>query len=83
MSEAFTGRAIYSCLFNLLDMVSYRKDKDNVSRLYDASHAFYAHRCDVLVSNDTKMRLKAEAVYHFLKVETKVLCTDSFISSFA
>ena len=82
-SEAYTGRAIYSCLFNLLDMVSYRKDKDNASRLYDASHAFYAHRCDVLVSNDTRMRLKAGAVYHYLKVETKVLCTNSYLSSIA
>ena len=83
LSEAFTGRAIYSCLFNLLDMVSYRKDKDNVSRLYDASHAFYAQRCDVFVSNDTRMRLKAEAVYHYLKVKTQVFSTDSFLTSFA
>lgn len=83
LSEAFTGRSIYSCLFNLLDMVSYRKDKDNVSRLYDASHAFYAQRCDVFVSNDTRMRLKAEAVYHYLKVKTQVFSTDSFLTSFA
>lgn len=83
LSEAYTGRTVYSCLFNLLDMVGYRKDKDNVSRLYDASHAFYAQRCDVFVSNDTRMRLKAEAVYHFLEVKTKVLSTNSFLTSFA
>ena len=80
-SEAYTGRLIYSSLFNLLDMVSYRKDKNNVARLYDSSHAYYAQKCDILVSNDARMRVKAEAVYHFLKVNTRVMSAAEYFGA--
>lgn len=78
-SEAYTDRTVYSSLFNLLDMVGYRKDKNNVARLYDASHAYYAQACDILVSNDTKMRIKTEAVYHYLNVPTRILDASVFL----
>lgn len=79
-SEAYTGRTIFSCLFNLLDMVGYRKDKNSVARLYDSSHAFYAQKCNILVSNDSRMRLKTEAVYHYLQIKTRVMDTRSFLA---
>ena len=79
LSEAYTERTVYSSLFNLLDMVGYRKDKNNVARLYDSSHAYYAQKCSVLVSNDARMRVKAEAVYHYLNVLTRVMSTDEFL----
>lgn len=79
LSEAYTESTIYSSLFNLLDMVCYRKDKDNVARLYDSSHAHYARKCEVLVSDDSKMRVKAEAVYHYLNVHTRVMSADEFL----
>lgn len=79
LSEAYTERTVYSSLFNLLDMVGYRKDKNNVARLYDSSHAYYARKCAVLVSNDARMRVKAEAVYHYLNVLTRVMSTDEFL----
>ena len=79
LSEAYTESTVYSSLFNLLDMVSYRKDKCNVARLYDSSHAYYARKCDVLVSDDARMRVKAEAVYHYLNVHTRVMSTDEFL----
>lgn len=82
MSEACTGRTIYSSLFNLLDMVGYRKDRNNVSRLYDSSHAYYAQKCAVLVSNDARMRAKAEAVYYYLNVHTCVMSADEYFASF-
>lgn len=79
LSEAYTEKTIYSSLFNLLDMVGYRKDKNNVARLYDASHAYYAQKCDVLVSNDARMRVKAEAVYHYRNAHTRVMNADEFL----
>lgn len=81
-SEAYTGSTIYSSLFNLLDMVSYRKDKDNVARLYDSSHAYYAQKCAILVSNDARMRVKAEAVYNYLNVWTRVMSAEEYVTSF-
>lgn len=79
LSEAYTESTVYSSLFNLLDMVSYRKDKDNVARLYDSSHAYYAQKCAVLVSNDARMRVKTEAVYHYMNVHTRVMSADEFL----
>lgn len=82
LSEAYTGSTIYSSLFNLLDMVGYRKDKDNVARLYDSSHAYYAQKCDVIVSNDARMRIKTETVYHYLNVDTRVMSAEEYLASF-
>ena len=79
LSEAYTESTVYSSLFNLLDMVSYRKDKSNVARLYDSSHAYYARKCDILVSDDARMRVKAEAVYHYLNVHTRIMSADEFL----
>lgn len=77
LSEAYTESTVFSSLFNLLDMVSYRKDKNNVARLYDSSHAYYAQKCAVLVSNDARMR--AKAVYHYMIVHTRVMSADEFL----
>ena len=77
--EASTESTVYNSLFNLLDMVSYRKDKNNISRLYDSSHTYYAQKCDVLVSDDARMRVKAEAVYYYLNVLPRVLSADEFL----
>ena len=79
LCEAYTESTVYNSLFNLLDMVSYRKDKNNISRLYDSSHTYYAQKCDVLVSDDARMRVKAEAVYHYLKVHTQVMSAEDFL----
>ena len=79
LSEADTESTVYVSLFNLLDMVSYRKDKNNVARLYDSSHAYYSQKCSVLVSNDARMRVKAKAVYHYMNVRTQVMSVDEFL----
>ena len=79
LSEAFSESTRYITLFNLLDSVNYRKDKDNVARLYDSSHAYYGHMCGILVSNDARMRIKTEAVYHYLNVATRVMSADDYL----
>ena len=79
-SEA-RGRGVYSTLFNLLDAVCYWKDKNGmeVSRMYDASHAYYAQLCDYFVTNDKRLSYKARAVYSFLGVKTNVKTPYEFI----
>lgn len=61
-------------------MVSKCKDKNNIARLYDSSHAYYAQKCTVLVSIDARMRIKAEAVYHYVNFNTKVTDAQSYLS---
>lgn len=76
------GKAVYSTLFNLLDAVCYWKDKNGmeVSRLYDASHAYNAQLCDYFVTNDKRLRYKTEAVYRFLGVNTLVITPNEFVN---
>ena len=81
-TEAYGGKALYQTLFNLIDSANYWGDKktahSNVARLYDAAHAYFAQVCDVLVTNDKRMRAKTKAVYSFLGVKTRVVSVDEF-----
>lgn len=79
-SLATTGRTVFSSLFNLLDFVSYWHDKNHSARLYDSSHAYFGQYCDVLVSNDKRMRIKTEAVYSYLSIPTRVYSNDEFLA---
>lgn len=64
-------------LFALLDIVGYWKDKykdnSNVARFWDSSHCGFASFCDVLVSQDARMRLKSEVAYTLFNVKTKIV----------
>jgi len=81
-TEAY-GRALYGTLMNIVDMANYWKDTQtkhsDVARLCDASHAYSAQICDVLITGDKKMRAKVKAVYLFLGVNTKVVSVDEFL----
>lgn len=82
-TEAFGGKPLYHTLFNLIDSANYWGDKktlhSNVARLYDAAHAYFAQICDVLVTNDKRMRAKTKAVYSFLGVNTNVVSTNEYL----
>lgn len=82
-TEAYGGKPLYHTLFNLIDSANYWGDKktlhSNVARLYDAAHAYFAQICDVLVTNDKRMRAKTKAVYSFLDVNTSVVSTNEYL----
>lgn len=82
-TEAFGGKSLYHTLFNLIDSANYWGDKktshSNVARLYDAAHAYFAQICDVLVTNDKRMKAKTKAVYSFLGVNTSVVSTNEYL----
>jgi len=82
-TESYGGKPLYHSLFNLIDSANYWGDKktaySNVARLYDAAHAYFAQVCDVVVTNDKKMRAKTRAVYSFLGVKTRVMSTDDYL----
>jgi hypothetical protein len=40
--------------------------------LWDSSRCGFASFCDILISNDSRMRLKSEAAYNMLGVKTKI-----------
>jgi len=78
------GRALYGTLMNMVDMANYwgdvKTDHSEVARLCDASHAYSAQICDVLVTNDKRMRAKVKAVYHFLGVRTEVISGKEYLA---
>lgn len=82
-TEAFGGKALYGTLLNIIDTANYWGDKktdhSEIARLYDASHAYLASICDVLVTSDKKMRAKVGAIYSFLKIDTKVMSVEEFL----
>lgn len=82
-TEAYGGKPLYQTLFNLIDSPNYWGDKktshSNVARLYDGAHAYFAQICDVLVTNDKRMRAKTKAVYSFLGVNTSVVSTNEYL----
>lgn len=84
-TEAYGGKPLYQTLFNLIDSANYCGDKktshSNVARLYDAAHAYFAQVCDVLVTNDKRMRAKTKAVYSFLDVNTSVVPTNEYLEA--
>lgn len=71
-------------LFNVLEIVGFRPEaaKKARSRMHDVSHAVYASQCDFFIVEDNKFREKCKAVYHFLKINTKVLSYNEFIENF-
>lgn len=79
------GYTLYYTLFNLLDFCGYHTDKQtensDVARLHDSFHAFSAQICDILVSEDKRMRYKTKAVYSYLGIKTKVLSMSEFLSN--
>ena len=84
-TEAYGGKPLYHTLFNLIDSANYWGDKktshSNVARLYDAAHAYFAQICDILVTNDKRMRAKTKAVYSFLDVNTSVVPTNEYLEA--
>jgi len=68
---------------HLLFMANYwgdvKTDHSEVARLSDASHAYSALICDVLVTNDKRMRAKVKSVYSFLGVKTEVVSGREYL----
>lgn len=83
-SEAFGGRVLFITLLNIIDAANYwgdvKSDHSEVARLNDSSHAYFAQICDVLVTNDKRMRSKIKAIYSFLGIKTKVLSVKEFFA---
>ncbi len=78
------GRALYGTLLNIIDTANYwgdvKTEHSEVAKLSDASHAYSAQICDMLVTNDKRMRAKVKAIYAFLGVSTQVLSVKEFFS---
>lgn len=67
---------------NLLNRYGYHRDKElrkTISGIHDVSHLIYATYCEYLVSFDQNFSKRAEAIYYFLGIHTRVLSFNEFI----
>lgn len=71
--------SVFKSVYLSLDFLNYHSDKRNLWNIMtDAEHAFYGSFCDVLVTNDSKMKLKTEALYSYFNKQTKVIAKEEF-----
>lgn len=65
--------------FGILDLMGFYRDsetdKSDFARMWDSSHADYAAKTSMFLSNDKRARKKAELVYHLLNIHVPVLDT--------
>ena len=79
-SEKDIRNAIFN-LFRILDAYSYyRDDKERTvkSSIYDIEHLIYASCCDYFVTQDKKLRKRAEQIYKKMKLNVKVIDYNEF-----
>lgn len=70
---------VFKAVYLSLHFMNYHSDKRNLWNIMtDAEHAFYGSFCDVLVTNDSKMKLKTEALYSYFNKQTKVIAKEEF-----
>lgn len=70
--------------FSLLEAFGYWPDTEKVyrkgSRFPDSQHVFNSAHCNSLVTRDSGMKNRAEAVFAILGIETKVLHTEEYLA---
>lgn len=72
--------ALVEKTFEYLEKIRFYPEgsEDYLSAVHDNTHAIYAAYCDIFVTNDKKLKKKAEAVFNWLKVKASVLNVKEF-----
>lgn len=68
-------------LNNVLCKCGYNKDKNQrttLSGIHDVSHMIYATYCEYFVTNDERLRKRANAIYYYLGKNVKVMNLEQF-----
>lgn len=72
-------------ILDCMEEAGYNQEEKNhtaslTGRMHDVSHAIYASRSEYLITNDRRFSKKARAAYMILKIPTKVLNTEEFLT---
>ena len=77
-------RTAFYALFMGLDALRYRSDKKTravISGTHDWEHLLYASNARVFVTEDKRLRKRAQVIYRTFNYPTKVLSMDKFLNS--
>ena len=75
----------YTNAYLLFDLLGFKPDKlkketDNMQNiLNDANHSFFSAYCDYFIVQDKILKLKTEALFSYLKIQTAVVSPDEFL----
>jgi hypothetical protein len=79
----YTRQDGFFSFFNILDLIGFWRDKltekSNLTRAYDANHAYHASICDYFVTNDVRTMHKANVVYQTYGYKTKAISYRDYI----
>lgn len=71
---------IFQSLYLSLDFLNFHSDKTRLWNIMtDAEHAYYGSYCDVLVTNDNKMKYKTQAMYSYYGITTEIVCKQDLL----
>lgn len=82
LSETKQGNdmLVFQSLYLCLDFFNFHSDKTRLWNIMtDAEHAYYGSYCDVLVTNDEKMKLKTQAMYSYYGITTEIVCSQDLL----
>lgn len=82
LSDAQMGNdlLVFQSLYLCLDFFNFHSDKTRLWNIMtDAEHAYYGSYCDVLVTNDEKMKLKTQAMYSYYGTTTEIVCKQDLL----
>lgn len=73
----------YQVAYQMLDSLGIDKDKitgkNSLANIHnDSLHSYFAHYCDVFVTDDKATAKKTRALYQLFQIDTKVVTTDEF-----
>lgn len=80
------GFQYFMTAYSILDLIGYKSDKlpkatnamNSVNT--DAQHAYFAAFCDYLITQDSTLASKAQALYHEFGISTKVISLQEVIT---
>lgn len=73
----------YQVAYQMLDSLGIDKDKitekNSLTNIHnDALHSYFAHYCDLFVTDDKATAKKTKALYQLFEIDTKVVTTNEF-----
>lgn len=77
-------RVAFYAFFMILDAIRYRSDKEVhtvISGTHDWEHLLYASNANYFITEDKRLKARAEVIFNKFKCKTKVISLNSFFDS--
>lgn len=78
----FYLEGVIESLLKILQFIGYHSDNEKSFRsaTHDISHALYATKCNIFVTNDKKFSYRIKAVYSYMGVQTDIMNFNTYFN---